>query len=304
MKRQILKAALLACGSWVAACNVQAQSNMPPTVSLSSPVSGSAFSAPAAVTIAATAADSDGTIAKVEYYNGATLLGTSTAAPYSFTWSNVAAGSYNITAKAYDNAGAATLSAARPITVTVGNLAPAVSLTSPANGAVLTAGVPLTLTASASDRDGAIAKVEFYLGGFVMGVSTAAPYTLTSPAPGAGTYTFTAKAYDNNGAVTESAPISFTLKAANVAPTVSLTAPAANATYTAPAAVTITANAADSDGTISKVEYYNAGTLLGTSTSAPYSFTWGNVAAGGYRLIGPPICGCRRNHDAGDESHV
>src|SRR5690606_10700984 len=60
--------------------------------------------------MATTEADSDGTITKVEFYNGTTLLGTDTSAPYSYTWTNVKAGEYNITAKATDNKGATTIS--------------------------------------------------------------------------------------------------------------------------------------------------------------------------------------------------
>src|SRR6185437_2957291 len=76
------------------------------------------YTAPASVTITATASDADGTVSSVKFYNGNTLLGTSTIAPYSFTWANVAAGTYVITAVATDNSGAATTSAAVDITVT------------------------------------------------------------------------------------------------------------------------------------------------------------------------------------------
>ena len=94
--------------------------NQPPTVSLTSPANNATFTAPASITIAANAADSDGTVAKVDFYNGATLLGTATASPYSITWSNVAAGSYSLTAKATDNSSASTTSAAVNITVNAG----------------------------------------------------------------------------------------------------------------------------------------------------------------------------------------
>ena len=91
--------------------------DVPPTVSLTSPANNATFTAPANITITANAADSDGTVTKVDFYNGATLLGSATASPYSFTWSNVAAGTYSLTAKATDNAGASTTSAAISITV-------------------------------------------------------------------------------------------------------------------------------------------------------------------------------------------
>ena len=92
-------------------------SNQVPTCSLTAPVNGATYTAPASVTIQATATDTDGTITKVEFFNGSTLLGTDTSAPYSYTWNNVAAGTYSLTAKATDNVGALKVSAAVGITV-------------------------------------------------------------------------------------------------------------------------------------------------------------------------------------------
>jgi Bacterial Ig domain/IPT/TIG domain len=67
-------------------------------------------------------------------------------------------------------------------------------------------------------------------------------------------------------------------------PTASIGSPADNATFTVPAFITINANASDSDGTISKVEFFVANTKIGEDTTAPYSFLWRNVAAGSYSL--------------------
>jgi hypothetical protein len=72
--------------------------------------------------------------------------------------------------------------------------------------------------------------------------------------------------------------------AANNPPAVSVTAPTAGATFAAGATITLSANASDSDGTVSKVDFYANGTLIGTDTVAPYSFTWGSVTAGNYAL--------------------
>lgn len=91
--------------------------NQAPAVSISSPSNGATFTAPASVTINATATDIDGTISKVEFYNGTTLLATDTVSPYSYTWSSVAAGTYSLTAKAYDNASATSTSTVASITV-------------------------------------------------------------------------------------------------------------------------------------------------------------------------------------------
>lgn len=92
--------------------------NLSPSVSITSPANGASFIAPANLTIAANATDSDGTVSSVAFYANGSLIGTDTSAPYSIAWSNVAAGSYSLTAVATDNAGAKTTSAAVSVTVT------------------------------------------------------------------------------------------------------------------------------------------------------------------------------------------
>jgi hypothetical protein len=92
-------------------------SNRFPTVTLSAPASGTTYAAPASLVLSALASDTDGTVARVDFYSGGTLLGSDTTAPYSFTWGSVPAGTYSIAAVAYDNAGAKTVSAAASITV-------------------------------------------------------------------------------------------------------------------------------------------------------------------------------------------
>ena len=77
--------------------------NVPPTVSVTTPTSGSTFTAPATIAVIANATDPDGAVAKVEFFAGATSLGVSTAPPYSVTWQNVPAGQYSLTAVATDS---------------------------------------------------------------------------------------------------------------------------------------------------------------------------------------------------------
>ena len=91
--------------------------NKAPTVSITAPANNYSTTEPATMTITANAIDSDGTIAKIEFYNGSTLLGSNNASSYSYTWSNVAAGSYSITAVATDNSGATTMSSAVNVVV-------------------------------------------------------------------------------------------------------------------------------------------------------------------------------------------
>ena len=72
----------------------------------------------------------------------------------------------------------------------------------------------------------------------------------------------------------------------NIAPNISMTFPYADDTYwaTAPASVSLTANADDPDGTISKVEFFNDETKIGEVTATPYMFDWVNLAAGTYTV--------------------
>ena len=92
--------------------------NVAPSVSLTSPANGSTFTAPATISITASATDSDGTVARVDFFTGSTLLGSDTTAPYAYTWSGVVAGTYSLTARAIDDDGATTTSAAATVTVT------------------------------------------------------------------------------------------------------------------------------------------------------------------------------------------
>ncbi len=89
----------------------------PPIVSLTSPAPNVAYQAPANLTIAADASDSDGTVTQVAFYSGSTLLGVVTSAPYTWSLTNLPTGSYSLTAVALDNRGGSATSS--PIAFTV-----------------------------------------------------------------------------------------------------------------------------------------------------------------------------------------
>ena len=83
-----------------------AATNAAPSVSITSPAAGTSFRWNEQIAINATASDPDGSIARVEFYrnDGTTLLGTDTAAPYTYRWKDTTAGTHLLRAKAYDNA--------------------------------------------------------------------------------------------------------------------------------------------------------------------------------------------------------
>lgn len=84
--------------------------NHAPQVTLTQPADEGKFTAPATVSITADAWDEDGTITRVIFYNGTAKLGEDLSAPYTFSWPNVPAGNYMLTAVATDNAGLSTTS--------------------------------------------------------------------------------------------------------------------------------------------------------------------------------------------------
>lgn len=186
--------------------------NKPPVVNITSPANNATYTAPATVNIQAAASDSDGVVTRVAFYQGNTLLGVDSVAPYAWTWNNVAAGSYSLTAKATDNKGATTTSAVVNISVTsAGNKPPVVNITSPANNATFTAPATVNIQAAASDSDGVITRVAFYQGSTLLGTDSVAPYTWTWSNVAAGTYSLTARATDNGGATTISAAVNITV---------------------------------------------------------------------------------------------
>ena len=114
--------------------------NEPPVISLST--DATTFVAPASITLTAVASDPEGQLARVEFYNGTTRLTSASSAPYTFTWTNVPAGSYGVAAVAYDAAGSSATSATATIVVT----APPVSTATAPVGIAFTASSDHTTT--------------------------------------------------------------------------------------------------------------------------------------------------------------
>lgn len=421
---------------------VSGTGNQLPAVSITSPSNNASFTAPASVTITASASDPDGSVTRVEFFNGSTKLGESTSSPWTFSWTNVSAGSYTLTARATDNQGATATSSAITVNVTspvcnvpTGLAASNITSTSAtlnwqaASGAQsyllwyravgtawstensvtvesnsynltgLTANTDyeFTLRSNCSDQTSGYASP---YGTFKTGTPVVrGPFGGTAwPVPGK----IEAENYDigginvayadnsagNSGGVyrTDDVDIESTTDAGggfnvgwilngewleyttnvtasgryrlevrvasinsdrtfnilmdgqdisgtlsvpntggwqnwqtvtvndislsagqkimriamngdgfninhvtfspmpNAAPVVSITSPSDNASFSAPADIAISASASDSDGTIASVEFFNGSTKLGERTSAPYTFTWAGVAAGAYQL--------------------
>jgi chitodextrinase len=226
--------------------------NQAPSVNITSPAANASFTAPATVSITAAASDADGSIAKVEFFNGATKLGEDNSSPYSYSWANVGAGNYNLIARATDNAGAVTSSATVAIVVNgVGG--------NTCNGIAAWSASTVYTNGNQAVYNGKLYTAKWWTQNEQPDINSgdAKPWAYVRDCSGGG---------------------------GNAVPAVSLTSPANNASFAAPASISIQATATDSDGTIARVEFFNGGSKLGEASSSPYSFNWTNVAAGTYTL--------------------
>ena len=98
-----------------------------------------------------------------------------------------------------------------------GDQPPTVSITSPSNGGMFTAGSTITIDASADDRDGSVSAVDFYANGTYLGTDASAPWEI-GRSLSAGTYNLTAVATDNQGAHAMSPPVAITVVSVSTLP--------------------------------------------------------------------------------------
>jgi PKD repeat protein len=242
--------------------------NVAPTVAVSAPAAGSVVAG--TVTLTANASDNVA-VAAVQFYVDNSAVGAAdTTSPYTSSWdtTKLSDGSHVLTAKATDTAGNVTMSA--PVTVTVDNTAPAVSVSGPAAGSVVAGTV--TLTANASDNV-AVAAVQFYVDNSAVGsADTTSPYTSgwDTTKLSDGSHVLTAKATDTAGNVTTSAPVTVTVD--NTAPMVSVSGPAAGSAVSG--TVNLTASASDNVA-VAAVQFYVDNSPVGAAdTTSPYTLGW------------------------------
>jgi|GEM_PF-3314196 len=186
--------------------------NFAPTgmaATITSPANNAIFNPPTTVTLSATATATADKISKVEFYNGDQLLGADSVSPYNFSWQNIPAGTFRITAKAYDTSGNGFF--ATPITFQGNNTPPAINIVSPVQYTTFLYGSNFNITANASDTDGSIANVQFYNGTNFLGSVSDSPYIYQWYGSATGTYQITASATDNLGAITSTRPLTLSV---------------------------------------------------------------------------------------------
>lgn len=261
--------------------------NMPPSVTIDDPKIGALFVGPADITIKATAIDSDGTVAKVEFLDNGELIGSgipSAENRLSITERNVSFGFHSIIAVVTDNGGRQNISNAANITV---NGLAIVRILKPVAGSLIAPGSDVTISARASHPSGLINKVEFFANSESLGEGVLVgqnQYELRRNKIEGGIYSIIAVATDGSGITTTTAPVNVTV---TKPPIVSIVNPSEGASFPSLYNINITAKASDPDGSIKKVDFYANDLLIGSASDVGtdrFMMTWRRLPDGVHSL--------------------
>lgn len=310
--------------------------NQAPACVITSPTNNAQFNVPANVAVTVQATDPDGSIVRVEFYDGDVLLGQSVTAPFSFVWSNAPVGSHSLIAKARDNGLAVTPSAPVSLTVNPPPVGSGVGLRGDYYDNMDFTGVRVRRIDSvvnfdwgSGQPDAGIGPEQFsvrWLGQvqprftetytfFVVGDDGVRLWVNNQllldrwidqgPTEYSGfiqlqagqLYDIKFDYYENGGGAvarllwaSPSVPKEvipgaqlYPPATSNLPPAVTLTSPATGAVFVATSTVNLTADATDPDGAILKVEFFNGATKLGEDASSPFHLAW-SVPAGAHTL--------------------
>ena len=273
--------------------------------------------------MAATASDSDGTIASVRFYKQAqgvnadpspVLLGTISVAPYQFTWAavpytdpppgGVNIDDYLVWAEATDNDGAVTASNAAAITIwkSSPDLPGHIRITSPYSDRgidpiIFSAPATIVLTAESQDPPAVISNIEYSANGTVIG-------TIVNPTDGtfalawrnveAGSYVVTAKQTFGGGYVSTSDPVTIRVSNAAPLPTLTLVSPPGEQMLPSSAAnIGYAASLVDPGNSVTSVEVDDNYRGLAWLTNSPYSGSISSPAPGLHVITATALAGYR-----------
>ncbi len=259
------------------------------SVALTSPTEGQQFNAGMNIPLSVNVSDPGHLIKQMSYFVGdqpnATVVASSTQAPYTASWNGVVAGSYTLTAVGiYTSGGQAT---STPVHITVGpSGTTSVTITSPKAGTAYTLAQPIAITAQAYSGAYPLSRMDFIADGAVIGSVpvtgsvTSASIIFNWSGASMGPHTLSAKAVATNGSSVTAPTVAISVSDLAV----ELVEPFAGQIYLAPGDIRITANPSETGGTIAAVDFYGDGVLVGSRTAAPYTYVWTGVAAGAHSV--------------------
>ncbi len=171
----------------------------------------------------------------------------------------------------------------------VSNPPPAIVLTTPANNASFAAPAIVSLAAAVTTNGNTINYVSFYDATTLLTNIASSPYACSWTFPLVGTNTLWAQAvYGTTNKVNSATN---TIAVTSLPPVIVLTLPTNNASFRAPATISLTAVVTSNYHAIEYVGFYHEGTnLIANITTAPYECLWTNVGAGLYDLTARLAC--------------
>jgi sulfur relay (sulfurtransferase) complex TusBCD TusD component (DsrE family) len=254
--------------------------NPPPLLALTAPANGNFYTAPAAIPMSATVTANGHAITKVEFFNGTLLLGQTNAFPYVWNWKNVAAGQYNLSARLTYNSGKITTSCIARVTVT--NPPPIFALSSPRNDSYYSSPATIPLNATVTANGQSITKVQFFNGSTFLAQANAAPYAWSWKNAPVGRHNVSAQLTYGSGRIMTSSIARVIIT--DRPPALALASPQNGSYYRAPVTIPLSAVVTTNGHTITKVQFFNGGVMLGQTNTPPYAYAWKNVAAGQYNV--------------------
>ncbi|QNK64782.1 gliding motility-associated C-terminal domain-containing protein [Pedobacter sp. PAMC26386] len=186
---------------------VESKANSAPLVSLNAPLNNTVYKTTDSIMMTGTASDPDGPAPQVDLYNGTTKVGTVSGPSFNFSLAPLAAGTYQLSAKAIDNNSAGTISDIISIQVNEVSSPPAIAIVNIENGSVFHPNKKVHITAQATASNGSVTKVEFFERASKIATITSAPYTFKWQPRDPGTYYLSAEATDNKGLTSTSATV-------------------------------------------------------------------------------------------------
>lgn len=250
--------------------------NAQPFAFLSSPANNSIFHGTGNLILLARVGDTDDAVRKVAFLQNGVKIGEDSIAPYSIALSNLAPGPYFFSVQVFDSRGGSGVSIPAAVLV---NAVPVVQIGAPRNGGTYPLFSNLNFEVSATDPDGSVKKVEFYLNNAKVAEDSVAPYEYEYIANTYGNYSFFARASDNLGGIAASGSLNFVI---NAPPIVAISSPSTGTKYTPGSVLTLQVKTSDVDGVVSRVEFWQNGEKLGEDLDPPFTFIVNNLNSGGY----------------------
>jgi gliding motility-associated-like protein len=260
-----------------ATASIHLFANGSPAIAIQSPADGQVIQAGDPVEAAATVSDPDNNLAHVSWYLNDSLAEQNTQAPYTALFGNLPAGTWQLVAIATDAGGA---QAADTVNFII-NTPPSVAIAQPANDAVVAEGDDVLVQADASDTDGTVASVAFYMDSVLLGEVAGAPYAFLIQDIPTGHHTLTVVATDDRGLESDTS-----IKVmVNGAPTVAFTSPTSNQVYGTAETIEVRVEAGDPNGNLTTVSYFLNGTRIADISESPFSIAIDALDPGSWQLV-------------------